>query len=136
MTKKYKCRVEYLESTGTQYIDTGIKGKNNIDFDYKCIFTNLDGTAQCVGGNWSGSSTSTVSLYLGLIRTNGNFAYHYDGTQSPVVVMNTTVQDTPYTVQGCMRVGEQYMVINGTKSYVGTISCTFSSSLNMYLIVI
>lgn len=125
--------VEYLESTGTQYIDTGIKGKNNIDFDYKCIFTNLDGTAQCVGGNWSGASSSSVSLYLGLIRTNGNFAYHYDGTSSPVVVMNTTVQDTPYTVQGRMWVGEQYMVINGTKSSVGTISSTFTSTLNMYL---
>lgn len=133
MAKKYKCRVEYLESTGTQYIDTGIKGKNNIDFDYKCIFTNLDGTAQCVGGNWSGAGTSTVSLYLGLIRTNGNFAYHYDGTQSPVVVMNTTVQDTPYSIQGHMWTGEQYMVINGTKSSVGTISSTFTSSLNMYL---
>jgi len=125
--------VEYLESTGTQYIDTGIKGKNNIDFDYKCVFTNLDGTAQCVGGNWSGASTSSVSLYLGLIRTNGNYAYHYDGTPSPVVVMNTTVQDTPYSVQGHMWTGEQYMVINGTKSSVGTISSTFTSSLNMYL---
>lgn len=125
--------VEYLESTGTQYIDTGLKGKNNIDFDYKCIFTNLDGTAQCVGGNWSGASSSSVSLYLGLIRTNGNFAYHYDGTSSPVVIMNTTVQGTPYSVQGHMWVGEQYMVINGTKSSVGTISNTFTSSLNMYL---
>ncbi len=133
MKKPYKCRVEYLQSSGTQYIDTGLKGKNNIDFDYKCIFTNLDGTAQCVGGNWSGAGTSTVSLYLGLIRTNGNFAYHYDGTSSPVVVMNTTVQDTPYSIQGRMRVGEQYMVINGTKSSVGTISSTFTSSLNMYL---
>lgn len=133
MTKKYKCRVEYLESTGTQYIDTGLNGKNNIDFYYKCIFTNLDGIAQCVGGNWSGAGTSTVSLYLGLIRTNGNFAYHYDGTQSPVVVMNTTVQDTPYSIQGHMWVGEQYMVVNGTKSSVGTISSTFTSSLNMYL---
>ena len=125
--------VDYLESTGTQYIDTGLKGKNNIDFDYKCIFTNLDGTAQCVGGNWSGASSSSVSLYLGLIRTNGNFAYHYDGTSSPVVIMNTTVQGTPYSVQGHMWVGEQYMVINGTKSSVGTISSTFTSSLNMYL---
>lgn len=125
--------VEYLESTGTQYIDTGLKGKNNIDFDYKCIFTNLDGTSQCVGGNWSGASSSSVSLYLGLIRTNGNFAYHYDGTSSPVVIMNTTVQGTPYSVQGHMWVGEQYMVINGTKSSVGTISSTFTSSLNMYL---
>jgi len=131
--RKYYTELEYLESTGTQYIDTGLKGKNNIDFDYKCIFTNLDGTAQCVGGNWSGAGQSTVSLYLGLIRTNGNFAYHYDGTQSPVVVMNTTVQGAPYSVQGHMWVGEQYMVINGTKSSVGTISSTFTSTLNMYL---
>ena len=33
--KPYKCRVEYLESSGTQYIDTGIKGKNNLEVIYK-----------------------------------------------------------------------------------------------------
>lgn len=129
---KYQ-QVEYLESTGTQYIDTGLKGKNNIDFDYRCVFTNLDGTAQCVGGNWSGADTSSVSFYLGLIRVNGSFGYHYDGTNSPVVIMNRTVQDTPYSVQGHMWTGEQYMVINGTKTSVGTISSAFTSSLNMYL---
>ena len=125
--------VEYLESTGTQYIDIGLKGKNNLDFEYKCEFTNLDGTAQCVGGNWSGQGSSTVSMYFGLIRTNGNLAYHYDGTASPVVVMNTTVQGTPYSVQGHLWKGEQYFVINGTKSSVGTIASEFTSSLNMYL---
>jgi hypothetical protein len=126
---KLKC----LISSGTQYIDTGIKGKNNLDFDYKCIFTKLNGTAQCVGGHWSGESTSTVSFYLGLIRANGNFAYHYDGTRSPVIVMDTTVQDIPYSVQGHMWVGEQYMVINGIKSSIETISSIFTSPINIYL---
>ena len=126
---KLKC----LISSGTQYIDTGIKGKNNLDFDYKCVFTNLNGTAQCVGGHWSGASTSTVSFYLGLIRTNGNFAYHYDGTHSPIIVMDTTVQDIPYSIQGHMWIDEQYMVINGIKSSVETISSIFTSPLNIYL---
>ena len=122
--------VEYLESTGTQYIDTGIKGKNNIDFDYKVNFTNVTtSSGYGIGGEWE----SQKSLYLGLIRSNGNFAYHYANTNAPVVVLNSVSANTDYSIQGHMWSGEQYMVINSTKSAVGTITGTFESTQNITL---
>lgn len=131
MTQKpYKCRVEYLESSGTQYIDTGIKGKNNIDFDYKAVFTNVTtSSGYGIGGEWQSGN----SLYLGLIRSNGTFAYHYGNTASPVVVLNSVSSNTPYVIKGHMWTGEQYMVINGTKSSVGTVSGTFTATENIAL---
>ena len=122
--------VEYLESSGTQYIDTGVKGKNNIDFDYKVNFTNVTtSSGYGIGGEWENSK----SLYLGLIRSNGNFAYHYANTNAPVVVLNSVSANTDYSIQGHMWSGEQYMVINSTKSAVGTITGTFESTQNITL---
>lgn len=122
--------VEYLESTGEQYIDTGIKGKNNIDFDYKVNFTNVTtSSGYGIGGEWE----SQKSLYLGLIRSNGNFAYHYANTNAPVVVLNSVSANTDYSIQGHMWSGEQYMVINSTKSAVGTITGTFEATQSITL---
>ena len=121
--------VEYLESTGTQYIDIGVKGKNNTSFDYDVIFTQIDSNAQCVGGVYEVGN----SVYFGLVRANGNLAYHYDGTASPVVVMETTVANTKYHIEGVMNTGEQYIKVNGTKGGAGTISGTFTSTDNMWL---
>lgn len=40
-TKPYFCEVEYLESTGTQYIDTGINADSNLGFDISFKFNDL-----------------------------------------------------------------------------------------------
>lgn len=128
--RKYYTEVEFLESTGTQWIDTGLKGKNNLDFDYKAVFTNVTtSTGYGIGGEWQNGN----SFYLGLIRSNGTFAYHYGNTASPVVVLNSVSANTPYVIKGHMWTGEQYMVINGTKSSVGTVSGTFTATENIAL---
>ena len=120
--------VEYLESSGTQYIDLGIKGKDGYDFDYKFNSTRIDSTAYGIGGEWE----SNKSCYLGLIRNTNYFAYHYKDTSSPVEVQLLTA-NTDYTVQAHLYSGEQYYVINGTKSAVGTLSGTFTSTTSMNL---
>lgn len=120
--------VEYLESSGTQYIDLGLKGKNGYDFDYKFNSTRIDSTAYGIGGEWE----SNKSCYLGLIRNTDKFAYHYQNTQSPVEVQTLTA-NTDYRVQAHLYSGEQYYIINGTKSAVGTITGTFESTTNMNL---
>ena len=123
-------RVSYLQSTGTQYIDTGLKGKNGYDFDFK-FNSKIDGTAYGVGGEWE----SGKSCYLGVIRTNNKLAYHYKDTSSPVEIQELT-SNIDYTVQAHLYSGEQYYVINGTKSAVGTISGDFTSSGNVWLFAI
>ena len=120
--------VEYLESSGTQYIDLGLKGKNGYDFDYKFNSTRIDSTAYGIGGEWESGN----SCYLGLIRNNNKFAYHYDGTQSPIEI-ETLTANTDYSVQVHLYSGEQYYVLNGDKSAVGTITGTFTSTANLNL---
>ena len=120
--------VEYLESSGTQYIDLGLKGKNGYDFDYKFNSTRIDSTAYGIGGEWE----SNKSCYLGLIRNTNYFAYHYKDTSSPIEVQLLTA-NTDYTIQAHLYSGEQYYVINGTKSAVGTLSGSFESSTSMNL---
>ena len=120
--------VNYLESSGTQYIDLGLKGKNGYDFDYKFNSTRVDGTAYGIGGEWE----SNKSCYLGLIRNTNKFAYHYQNTSSPVEVQTLTA-NTDYRVQAHLYSGEQYYIINGTKSSVGTIAGTFESTTSMNL---
>ena len=120
--------VEYLESTGTQYIDIGIKGKNGYDFEYKFNSTRIDSTAYGIGGEWENGK----SCYLGLIRDTNYFGYHYQNTSSAVQVQLLTA-NTDYTVQAHLYSGEQYYILNGTKSAVGTITGTFTSTSNMRL---
>lgn len=121
-------QVEYIESSGTQYINLGLKGKNGYDFDYKFNSTRIDSTAYGIGGEWE----TNKSCYLGLIRNTNKFAYHYQNTQSPIEVQTLTA-NTDYRVQAHLYSGEQYYIINGTKSAVGTISGTFESTTDMNL---
>ena len=123
-------KVSYLQSTGTQYIDTGLKGKNGYDFDFK-FNSKIDSTAYGIGGEWQSGN----SCYLGVIRNNNKFAYHYKSTQSPVEIQ-TLVNNTDYEVQAHLYSSEQYYVINGTKSTVGIISGDFTSTENIWLFAI
>ena len=121
-------QVEYLESTGTQWINLGLKGRDGYDFEYKCIFTKVDSTAYGIGGLWEANK----SCYLGLIRNNNKFAYHYQNTSNAVEIQ-TVVANTEYTIQAHLYSGEQYYIINGVKSAVGTLTGTFTSTNNMRL---
>ena len=121
--------LEYIESTGTQWIDTGLRGKNGYDFEYKVNFTSLSAsTATGIGGCWE----SGKSFYLGMVRTNHKLSYHYNGTTAPIEVQTVTA-NTDYTVSGHMHSGSQYFVVNGTKSTERTLSGSFTSTINVWL---
>ncbi len=72
-------QLEYIESTGTQYIDTGIKGNNNTRFDIN--FQNTAGTGMVFGSRisassdafavWTFNSSITTSLRFGFDGTGG-----------------------------------------------------------------
>lgn len=125
----YDAEVDYLESTGTQWIPLGLQGEPGYDFEYKIRFTQLSSSeATGIGGCYE----SSASLYFGLVRTNGKLAYHYDGTSSPVVVQDVYA-NTDYTIAGRMISGSQYMTVNGVQGGNGSLTGTFKSSLYMRL---
>ena len=75
----YDAEVEYLESTGTQWIDTGVKPDNTYTFDtavavlntpYNCIYwgcrsagTFASDNSQCYLNSFTGSASDILKLY-------------------------------------------------------------------------
>ena len=67
-------KVSYLQSTGTQYIDTGLKGKNNLEYYTKINFPYLSsGASNGIGGEY----LANASAYIGMVRANGHYTYLY-----------------------------------------------------------
>lgn len=125
----YDAEVEYLESTGTQWIDTGIQGQDGLDFAYQASFSTVS-AANGIGGEYDKDNDS--SFYLGLIRTNGYFAYHYAGTTAPIQVQQVQANHV-YDITGHFYSGSQYMTIDGVRGGDGTIVDSFTSNKTLYL---
>lgn len=123
--------VEYLESSGTQYIDTGIKGKSGISAKTKVNYSYLSGTAShAIGGEY----TSNTSCYFGMVRANGHFTYLY---KNSVVETTTTLStNTDYDIDITLNNGNQRFVINGNVVSTGTVSGDFTSTNNLFLYAI
>ena len=74
-----KCtKLEYLESNGTQYIDTGFKPNQNTGFDVEFMTLNNSGNEAAVFGSRSGSGSNELQLnfYNGGIFGYGNRRYN------------------------------------------------------------
>lgn len=78
-------QVEYIESSGTQYIDTGVIGGNTVGYDLSFVPTNVSGDNAYIGVR---ESTNTASRFTLGSNTNGLYAgfndltyYQYQGQQ-------------------------------------------------------
>ena len=120
--------VEYLESTGTQYIDTGVKGKNNLQYKTKINYTNLSTSASNgIGGEYLGNA----SAYIGMVRANGHFTYLFNNTA--VETTKTFYANTDYVIDSTMNNGSQIVKVNNETISTGTLSGTFTSTRNIFL---
>lgn len=127
MTKPYKCRVEYLESTGTQYIDTGIMGNGEFNIKYG-LYANSIGSGSDI---FAGARSSTQHLNLGQAADNGQFTIGYLNQywqESRNFAINTR-----YDIEISYKSGEQYAIINGTKGSSKTYTGTEQTDLTIYL---
>lgn len=115
-------KVSYIESTGTQYIDTGVKPSNSTKVDIKFMYNSLNGF---VYGSRTSSSGSDAHEFI--INASGLVFPQFDGQHSEV--------SSSYN-----KIGEEYILsnsqsgayINGNliKSYN---TATFSSKHSMFL---
>ena len=60
----YDAEVEYLESTGTQYIDTGVDLKKMMVAKYRIEFTSVSGIQVIFGVYTNSTNTSRGQLYI------------------------------------------------------------------------
>ena len=117
--------VEYLESTGTQYIDTGVNADSDLGFDIGYKFTSLTpedntrwGAIRQVGGNYLRHHTSIPSSVAGYYLGTNNYKCSLPSNTN----MHTISLDT----------------VNHTLTVDGTLSSytpeTFDCNLNYYLL--
>ncbi len=127
-TRPYATRLEYIESTGTQWIDTQVRGKVGVEVE-------IDVACVTMGDN----------TILGCRKDTGNtrfFAVHWANSKwgygletfaywSPSADITT---GTRYTVRNTIKSGEQSSYVNNTqKGTIGTKSSSLDTGLDMYL---
>lgn len=121
--------LEYIESTGTQYIDTGIKlapgytvklkfmdTGSSTNFEQKSYFGSLESTRLNRFRFNGGDGVFYVSL---LNSTN----YYSDNSYTPS-------DNTLYEIELCAKSGNQYFSVNGEKVYTATTTNLGSATCN------
>lgn len=115
-------RVEYIESTGTQYIDTGYKPSNLTKVEVEFMYNNLDGF---VYGSRTSSSSNDSHAFI--INASKQVYPQFNGQQTNV----TSTYNQAET---------KYVLINSQAgAHINNVSiksyatANFSSSYNMYI---
>ena len=118
--RPFYCECEYLESTGTQYIDLGITSKSTIRAKAKFNLANV--SAQAVFGSAT-TSGSGVGVFLG---TASNGVVYCNKTNTAISPSLTLVANTNYTFDMSLTT----VSINGVNY---TASTTTDNNYNMLL---
>ena len=114
----------YIESTGTQYIDTGIIGRSGIEIYLDYEFTQITTTAQIV---WGAINNETdTRIYVG--HTRGLFGYGvaYATKLSPDA-------GTRYKMHAKLYKGDQTITVNGEKVNGGVVNVAYDTGLSTYM---
>lgn len=88
-------RIEYLESTGTQYIDTGVVPNLNTTLKASVAIQNSNTVVVAFGSRSSGTyDTSTDQFYGGFGGVENTDVWYYSGTQQ--IVLKNKYQDRTF----------------------------------------
>lgn len=125
MNKKYT-RLEYIESTGTQYIDTGLTNTAIAKAEYSFSITSNITEVHAIAGSYN----SNGSNYFGLVRLSDN-KLNYRVRTAFVPCGDVVELNTKYNVDVDIQSNSQSMTCNGV-----TVTSTYnavSASNNIYL---
>ena len=123
--------VEYIESTGSQYIDTGVLNKGALKSKITFVYTDLSSQQK---GNLFGIYDTTTGdrSYINLTSGNkwqfgyGNGNYYFVSNNSPII-------NTKYELEGIWASTQQKLTINGNVMYSGSETITKSDAVSAYL---
>lgn len=120
--------LEYIKSTGNQYIDTGIVGKSGIKAEAVFSWTTESSTSNEV---LLGSFKSSNRFYvIERKATDNNFLLGYGS----LITTNTIVETGhKYATTTVLDSGEQTFIVDGTTVYSESVATEYSSGNNMYL---
>ena len=118
-------RVDYIASTGTQYIDTGVIGKSGLSSKIKFMLINTYDDDTVLGSRAGSNRLYLLHLYNGFTLGYGN--YYSAGTSGPVN------QNIIYDVQTDLSTGTQTLEANGIRVLTTTNTTTLNTNLKLYL---
>jgi hypothetical protein len=116
-------RLQYIESTGTQYINTGYKPNSNTGYEFE--YTNFidDG---CLFGAYASNWANGSGLFTsGIEGPDVYYWFHYNGN------WNTMIPSV-FTKDATVKITKNNIIINETSSYNAT-SSSFSVNYPVYL---
>lgn len=116
-------RLEYIESSGTQYIDTGVIAKTGIESKMEFSFTKVPSDAGMLGARKSGNRFYIVHYYGSF--TIGYGEYYTTGVKATA--------GTKYAIESALLLNEQSMYINGEEVIFKGDSSSLDLGLNLYL---
>jgi hypothetical protein len=118
-------QLEYIQSSGTQYIDTGVLAQSDLKIEMQAELTTTDGSQAFFGGQNSTSSNRLAWYYY----KNTEMYYYYASSKYPFVKRSDFASKHIYVFDN------NKVYIDGvTVSFSTSISATsFTSSYTMYL---
>lgn len=116
--------VNYIQSSGTQYIDTEIVGKSGITVEMELAITDVSLGAVLA------SYSSAGRFYPVLVET-GAFKLGYGAMQTVSGI--TVVAGKKYSVRSELLKGSQKFSVDGTEYYSGSNSTEYDTGLSMLL---
>ena len=118
----YDAEIEYLESTGTQYIDTGIRASGPISCEARMLFLDR-GDAGFLDARSNNVRFYLLHNYLGWCLGYGNFFtsnVNYDNT-------------SPHNIKSFLSKGLQYMEVDGVTILEKKLTDEYNPELNLYM---
>lgn len=117
-------RVDYLKSTGTQYIDTGVIGESGIKVDAELEFTEVTNDATILGSRAGNNRFYPIHSYP------SKWCIGYGNYYSSNTAIN---KDTRYVIESELLVGSQSLKINNASVYSNTLNTNINTELNMFI---
>lgn len=120
--------IDYIESTGTQYIDTGVTGGNNLRVEVKVLFTTTTPTpVDTIVCGRDVAYNATITNNFTLMRNTQTKLYDAYGSQ--LVTTNATLNaNTEYEIVK----NKNKLYVNGTLVQTDNVE-TFTFTNNMWL---
>jgi hypothetical protein len=128
--QKYKKRLLYLESTGTQYLDTKIIGKSGIRAFLDFEFISGDLADYIIFGS---ASNKWANRFYPVSARDGAWVLGYgariSATSAPVLGQR-------YAVESELSVGKQTMVVDGNTLISSANTTSIDTKMSMYLFAV
>jgi len=117
--------VDYVESDGTVFVDTGVIGKSGTAADLKMQFR------QKADVGFLESRKGDVRYYLWHNNTKSDTAlYGYDGYYT---ALSGAAINTDYTVRSSLSVGSQTVTVNGSQTVSASSASNIDTGYNLYV---